>query len=67
MASLLAPARHQAHAAPVSAAPTSTPRAPGLANAGCMVGLLPGHTAEHLRDMAEALIARADRMEGLRA
>jgi hypothetical protein len=39
------------------------PRAPGFANAGVMVGLLPGCTALHLRDMAQALLRRAEQME----
>ena len=36
-----------------------TPRAPGFANAGVMLGLLPGHTPAHLRDAARWLLDRA--------
>jgi len=36
-----------------------TPRAPGFANAGVMLGLLPGHAPAHLRDAAKWLLDRA--------
>lgn len=38
-----------------------TPRAPGFANAGVMLCLLPGHTPAHLRDAARWLLERAAR------